>query len=342
MATEFKMPDAELCEQLSTNHILVADDDPIYRTMIASWLNKWGYKVEQCENGRRAWEVLQQPNAPSLIVMDWMMPEMDGVEVCRRLRAFRPDTHPYVILLTANSTKEQLIHGLHAGADEYLTKPFHMQELQARLLVGTRILNLQNALMRQEQQLRFAAAHDYLTGLWNRGAMMGFMSHELDRSARSAKPLSIAMLDIDYFKRINDTYGHQVGDVVLKEVAHRLQNSTRSYDWLGRYGGEEFMVTLSNCEIDELRTAAERFRLAVCEHPINTEAGPLSVTVSVGGAALPSGVLSTCDGLVQIADRELYRAKANGRNRVEIARTAITTATSVVATDVAGSPMFLT
>ncbi len=304
-------------EMIRTDSVLVAEDSAIDRSILESSLQQWNFKVTMTEDGLKAWEVLQQENAPSLLILDWMMPGLDGVELCRRIRSRDTVPYPYVLLLTGQDQKQDVIDGLNAGADDYLTKPFDVNELKARLRAGTRILRLQNALMLQGEQLRFQASHDRLTGLWNRGAILEFLERELARAKRTAQPLCALMIDVDHFKAVNDTYGHLAGDVVLKEVAQRLGASIRNYDWVGRYGGEEFLAIVSSSGMGGMNKYAERLCASISSEPIHTPAGDLEVTVSVGGAVVMPGAQLSCDGLVQAADEALYRAKNHGRNRVE-------------------------
>jgi diguanylate cyclase (GGDEF)-like protein len=302
------------------NSVLVAEDDPLFRRLLLSKLQAWNYHVVVAEDGDKAWLALQQPDAPSLLLFDWMMPGMDGLELCRRVRQREDGPYPYILLLTANDTKEQIVNGLNAGADDYLTKPVNVDELRARLQVGRRILGLQNALHQKEQELRFAATHDALTNFWNRGALVEFLQRESARAARSQGPFSILMIDVDNFKKINDRYGHLTGDLVLKEVANRLSSVSRCTDWVGRYGGEEFMVIAAGCGGDALPMVSERLRESVGRHPVETPSGPVPVTVSVGALFVDSGAGSEdSDLLMRLADEALYRAKAAGRNRVELA-----------------------
>ena len=300
--------------------VLLAEDDPIFCKLIESWLRKWNYNVTTAVDGEQAWQYLQQPDAPKLLVLDWMMPGIDGIELCQRIRQMDVRPQPYTILLTANDRKDQIVHGLNSGADDYLVKPIDVNEFQARLHVGARTLALQDALFRKEQELRFAATHDTLTGLWNRGAMMEFLQRELAQGRRMGAPISLMMVDVDRFKSINDQYGHVVGDVVLQEIAERLRNYSRDNDWVGRYGGEEFMVVAGNCGAEGLPAFSERLRSCISDRPVETSAGKISTTISVGGLVVPPFIHATCDSLVQVTDAALYCAKHAGRNRVELMR----------------------
>lgn len=245
--------------------VLIAEDDPIFRRVLQGWLQKWNYRVTALENGLDAWSALQQENAPQMAILDWMMPGLDGVELCRRIRSQARGPYKYVLLLTAKGGKEDIVAGLEAGADDYLTKPFDVNELHARMRAGKRILELQAALVKAHADLQFEAAHDRLTGLWNRGAITDLLQRETLRSVRNGEPIGVIMVDLDHFKRINDSYGHPVGDAVLREVAQRLLGSVRNYDYVGRYGGEEFLIILTACAAASLTATAERMRARVCE-----------------------------------------------------------------------------
>jgi len=302
--------------------VLVAEDDPVFLRILQSWFHKWDYRVTVVKNGIDAWKALQQPGAPPMAVLDWMMPGMDGIEVCRKLRARQQGPYCYVLLLTAKDNVEDVVTGLEAGADDYLTKPFDADELRARIRAGKRILELQAALIRAHDTLRYESAHDPLTALWNRGAIITFLKKEVERQQRSSQPLGVMMTDVDHFKKINDTYGHLVGDAVLKEVGRRLAQGLRAYDSVGRYGGEEFLVILPGCKPADLVTSAERLRRRIADSKFETSAGSLVVTLSIG---IASGNDDGGDGqpdseqLLRAADTALYAAKAAGRNRVGVA-----------------------
>jgi diguanylate cyclase (GGDEF)-like protein len=281
-------------------------------------LCNWGYQITAVADGNEAWKVLQGESAPELVILDWMMSGIDGPELCRRIRDRQRTAYQYVLLVTVKDNTQDVITGLEAGADDYLTKPFDTGELRARLWVGKRILRLQYDLLQAQEGLRFRATHDALTGIWNRAAVLDLLRGVLQRGARTGNPTGVLIVDLDHFKNINDTFGHLCGDVVLRNVAHRISQAVRSYDFVGRYGGEEFLVVLSDCQPGDLLNAAERVRAAVENEPLLTETGELHVTASVGAVASPLGA-SAQQQLLKLADSALYRAKSNGRNRTEIA-----------------------
>jgi two-component system, cell cycle response regulator len=298
--------------------VLIAEDDPVSRRLLEAILVKWGYDVTVVADGLEALRILDSADAPRLAVLDWMMPGMEGVQICQRLRERKGRPYVYVLLLTARSLKQDLLQGLELGADDYLTKPFDAQELRARLHVGGRILNLQDDLLAAQEALKFRATHDALTGIANRAAITEALGREISRQLRDNRPFGIVLADIDHFKNVNDTYGHLSGDDVLQMVAERLRNSTRPYDSVGRLGGEEFLIVAPSSDISGTLALAERIRKDIESQTVLAQAGSIRVTVSLGIAV---SVHPPCDvkALLQLADDALYRAKANGRNRSEVA-----------------------
>ncbi len=296
--------------------ILVAEDDPLFRTVLRTWLSRWGYRVTTADDGNQAWEILNGENAPRLVILDWMMPGMDGPELCRKIRAAERSFYQYLLLVTAKDNKEDVITGLQAGADDYLTKPFAMGELRARLVVGKRILALQERLIQAQEDLRFRATHDALTGIWNRVAALDLLQSTLDHGERANTPTGVVIIDLDRFKSVNDTYGHVAGDAILQEAARRIIAGVRTYDFVGRYGGEEFLVVLAECNQQNVLSAAERIRLSVCHGPIRFRDKEIQVTASLGATvAMPPN--DAIQELLQQADSALYEAKKAGRNRTQ-------------------------
>jgi diguanylate cyclase (GGDEF)-like protein len=303
--------------------VLAAEDNPVFQAMLKTMLTRWGYEAVIARDGAEAWSLLNRPDAPRLAVLDWMMPGVDGVEICRRIRGTNREPYIYILLLTARAESEDLIEGMDAGADDYLTKPFNAHELRVRIRAGRRILDLQEELLQAREALREQATHDGLTGLLNRIAIMDRLDNELARSARSGSTVSVLMVDLDCFKSVNDTHGHLIGDAVLREAAGRLRSASRRYDSVGRYGGEEFLIVLPGSEIPAARVQAERLREAIAGTPFLANAQPLPVTCSIGLACS-----SHCspEVLIREADDALYRAKSGGRNRLVIHTEALMTA----------------
>ena len=292
--------------------ILIADDDPVSLLYLQDALQESGYQVVAVTEGASACDALQQPDAPVLAILDWMMPGMDGTDVCREVRSMVKDRYIYLIMLTSRSETESIVEAMNAGADDYISKPFNIEELQVRIRAGRRIAEL-------EQELRRRAAHDVLTGLYNRGAILDILQKELARQDRKQHDVSIIFADLDHFKHTNDTYGHLAGDEVLREVARRIGPMLRPYDSFGRYGGEELLVVLPGCDTAGAVEVAQRMLGAVSGSSIETAAGAIATSLSIGIATVRKDASSTLEKLLQKADNALYRAKEKGRNRLETA-----------------------
>ncbi len=297
---------------------LVVDDSAVYRKLIGDHLRSWGFGVTLAETGTEAWRILEQPDAPKLALLDWVLPDLDGIELCQRIReAGSSGPYVYVILLTSKEGRQNMLDAMQAGADDYLVKPFNELELKARLLVGKRILDLQEELVAARESMRHAATHDSLTGLMNRGEIVAMLERELERSGREHKPVGVVLGDIDHFKSVNDTLGHLFGDEALREIGRRLRAQLRVYDGVGRYGGEEFLMILPNCDLPNTLLRANKLREVIAGAPVVYSGGERLITMSMGVA------VSACEGrnkvevLLNQADTGLYAAKENGRNRIE-------------------------
>jgi diguanylate cyclase (GGDEF)-like protein len=295
--------------------ILIADDDPLSRRLLESTLQRLGHQVVAVADGPEAVRQLELEGGPQLAILDWMMPGADGLEVCKRVRG-REGPYVYMILLTARDRREDLVEALDSGADDFISKPFDVMELRARLRSGMRVLELQAGLLRAQEALRVEAARDSLTGLWNRGMILEQLRRELRRARHEQRPLAVLLVDIDLFKLVNDTYGHAAGDEVIQQAASRMRIALRDYDFVGRYGGEEFLVLLPGCDRDLARHVAERLRSSTCEEPVHAGAATITLTVSVGLAASASAEELPA-AMIAVADAALYLAKKNGRNRIE-------------------------
>jgi len=298
--------------------ILVADDSGVSRHVICAYLRASGHEVISAKDGTEALEALRSDTGISLALVDWMMPGLDGIEVCRQLRAIPDRAYTYMISVTTRSEKQDIVCALEAGFDDFLTKPVQPAELNARLLVGSRIIDLQEKLIQACELSQFKAMHDSLTGLWNRGAILEFLRAQLAMAVRHSNNLAVMMVDIDHFKKINDTYGHAVGDSVLIHVARLMNSTIRASDWLGRYGGEEFLVIAPESPGNDAVRMAERLRLALVDNTFTSGELTISPTMSIGIANTNLIVSPTPEALVRIADAALYRAKENGRNRIEV------------------------
>jgi two-component system cell cycle response regulator len=299
--------------------ILLADDEPIARTMLEHWLAGWGYQVTLARDGESALQALKDDNELRLLVVDWVMPKKDGIEVCKAIRSGPQEPYVYIVLLTAKDDKSDIIAGLDAGADDYLVKPCNPLELKVRLRAGRRVIELQEQLVKARESLRFEAMHDSLTGLLNRGAVLEQLTKELVRASRRGTPVSVLMGDLDHFKAINDTHGHAAGDAVLRETARRLKAGVRAYDSVGRLGGEEFIAVLPECDAKTGLSVAQRLCRALSDTPTQFAGAPISQSISIGVASTDQFGSSNAAELIRAADAALYRAKHAGRSRALLA-----------------------
>jgi diguanylate cyclase (GGDEF)-like protein len=296
---------------------LIAEDDPVSRRVLETMLMRWDYETVVACDGSQAWGLLNVPDPPRLAILDWMMPGLSGVDVCQLVRQSPPSEYLYVILLTAKGRMEDIIEGMNAGADDYITKPFDSGELKVRLRAAKRILDLQAELIAAREALREQATHDFLTSLWNRAAVLDVLQNELSRATREGKCLGVMMADLDEFKIVNDTYGHKAGDIVLAEAANRMRHSTRPYDCIGRYGGEEFLIVMPGCDLVSAEHAAQRIRSEMAQTPFLLPNGTgIHVTISIGVTAKSQYGPADADSLIHSADEALYQAKHSGRNCV--------------------------
>ncbi|MDW8365520.1 MAG: diguanylate cyclase [Abditibacteriales bacterium] len=308
--------------------LLVVDDSPVTLRLLTKQLTDMGHIVHTAEDGHAALRLVLETN-PQLIITDWQMPALDGIGLCQSLRQTRMGQQLYIIMLTANEDEDHLVQALSAGADDYMVKPVRPRTLEARLRAAQRILRLQEEIERDKEKIQRYAAElaimnrkleqaaftDALTNLPNRRYATDRLKQEWAESVRSHQPLACLMMDIDHFKQINDTYGHDVGDVVLQETAAVLRQSLRLNDVVCRMGGEEFLVICPDTDVRGAVVCAERLRRAVEAHIIRTAEFNRHVTLSIGVAARGEGMPHP-DVLLRAADQALYAAKRSGRNRV--------------------------
>ena len=297
--------------------LLVADDDAVSRKMVEKSALSLKLKVSSAADGNAARDIIERVPI-NIAILDWMMPGITGIDLSREIRKRKSKEYQYILLLTARNHSEDIIRGLSAGADDYITKPFNLKELEARLKIGKRIINLQRNLLLTQKKLQAIAVHDDLTGLYNRREILRNLEEKFIQAQRETHPLGIIMLDIDHFKQINDRHGHQIGDTVLAEVGRRLKKGLRPYDKVGRYGGEEFLIILPKCGPKATKIIAERVRRNLGDEKIKTGNGDLRVTISLGCAITDPQEVTTVEKLLYRSDMALYHAKAQGRNRVSV------------------------
>jgi two-component system chemotaxis response regulator CheY len=296
--------------------VLLVDDDPTNRHLLSAMLLSTRHEFDEAEDGKTAWEKLQKDTI-NLVITDWMMPDMDGVELIDNIRKANFPNYIYIILLTARSAKTDIVTGLEAGADDYLVKPFDLDELRARVNIAHRIIDLERQHRESLERMQKMATHDSLTDLFNRRALYDIAENELARARREKKPVSLVMMDIDHFKNVNDAFGHNIGDQALRRVAHIILEKIRTYDTAGRWGGEEFLLVLPGTDQMEASQIAERVREGIESAKIPLQGGKhLDLQASFGVSTCMPDDLLTFDLLIHQADEALYDAKGEGRNRV--------------------------
>lgn len=297
--------------------VLIAEDDVISSKILEKNLLDWGYQVVLARSGEKAWQALRD-EALRMAILDWIMPGMDGTEICSKIRRRKKYKYTYIILLSAKDRKQDIIAGLSSGADDYMTKPVNFLELKARLQTGRRIIDLEDKLLVSQKQLKDLASRDSLTKLWNRAETVKFLGEEMDRSRREGRSVGVIMIDIDYFKRINDRLGHAIGDRALLQVVSRVKRKVRNSDRVGRYGGDEIIIILPDCDTAKIGIIAERLRLAVSNHPVGCEQETVPVTISAGCTTTEHLVDPAAEKLIREADAALLAAKGLGRNCVVV------------------------
>ena len=297
--------------------ILVADDSPVYRKLMEQTLPRDQYSILFAETGKSAIELFKQ-HRPALVITDWVMPDVTGVEVCRQIRLSAEDSYTYIIIVTSVSEKENVVESLEAGADDYLTKPFHPKELLARVGVGRRLVDLHQQIDSQNRLLKELALTDALTGLPNRRAVEDWAKGQLSAAVRHGYSFWVVLADLDNFKVVNDTYGHDAGDTVLKEFAGILKKRVRTSDICGRTGGEEFIIIFTHAEECNVGIVVARVLRQLREHDFSFGSKTVRVTASFGIAGFQGKGVPEFAKLVNQADEALYMAKRGGRNRIEV------------------------
>jgi diguanylate cyclase (GGDEF)-like protein len=295
--------------------ILVAEHDHAERQAMVAALHNWGYETAETTSVRETVKSVSKGDIAIALVRS-TLPEMDLSEFCRAVRENEDDHYTYLILYGTRGSRLDLLKGVNAGADDYILLPMDWHELQVHLQAGSRIANLHKNLVETQQRLTMMAKQDSLTGIWNRRGVLDVLDREHERHVRAGSGLGVLMVDADHFKDVNDTYGHPVGDEVLRTVSGRMASAVRPYDTIGRYGGEEFLVVLPGCDSKGALSTGERLRQEVAREPVSLGDLEVDVTVSIGVAAMDEMPDANPSDLVDIADRALYRAKQTGRNRV--------------------------
>jgi two-component system cell cycle response regulator len=299
--------------------VVLVEDDASASSLLRSLLEQSGYHVAAAESIAGASELLRtQPW--DVLILDRGLPDGDGLDLCRRLREAAPQSSGYILILSGVSSEAAKVESFDQGADDYVTKPFQLPELMARIRAGLRIVSLQKQLLTANERLEHLSNTDALTGLPNKRALDEQLQREFDECRRYDRPMSLVMIDVDRFKAFNDTYGHSAGDSVLRHVAARMATISRKSDFVARFGGEEFVAILPETSLEEAVQFAEKLRLAIASPPLSINGSPLGVTISLGVASIPHSRFETPDALVRAADQALYRAKKNGRNRVDVER----------------------
>jgi two-component system, cell cycle response regulator len=311
-----------ICERSMTDampqlKVLVVDDSPVSRKLLEHALFAEPYSLLFAKNGQEALRLFTE-HKPALVITDWMLPDLSGPELCERIRTDAHSSYTYIILLTSMTEKNSVVEGLAAGADDYLTKPFDSSELRARIGVGRRIIGLHREIDAKNKLLMEMAHTDALTGLPNRRAIEAWAARQLRGAGRHGFPLWVVHADLDHFKAINDTYGHDAGDLVLKKFSEILRNNTRASDISGRMGGDEFLVVMTHVDDMNIQQVVERLRKQLASGKFLFGSASVTVTASFGVAGFQGKEPPDFSALVRQADQALYCVKRAGRNQIKI------------------------
>jgi diguanylate cyclase (GGDEF)-like protein len=298
--------------------LLVADDSAVYRKLVEQTLWEKQYEVLFAKCGREAIDIFSKQR-PSLLITDWMMPDLSGIELCESIRQRFQEAYTYIIILTGMTEKSELVKGLAAGADDYLTKPFDRDELLARVGVGRRVVDLHRQIEAKNRLLEQLALTDALTNLPNRRAIEDWAARQLSGAARYRFSFWIVIADLDHFKNVNDTYGHEAGDIVLRRFAEILKANSRKSDICGRIGGEEFLFSLTHTTQENAKLVINRIRAELEATKFTFDGSDLTVTASFGVTGFEGSQAPDLSQLISQADAALYSAKRLGRNRIEFA-----------------------
>lgn len=296
--------------------ILIAEANDAYREMLVTAVNVWGYAPIAVSNGTAALDVLNSDSSTRLGILDWVIPDLNGPEICRRVRNAMFENYTYLLLLTERTDQRDRLAGLESGADDFITKPFYPDELRLRLRAGSRVLDLQDRLKIAHDVLKHQASSDSLTGVFNRDTVIGALEREVNRAQREQTSLGVMMIDVDHLKQLNEKFGPPVGDRALQELASTLKNSTRPYDSCGRYGADEFLVVFPNSDLKYVARIAQRVRQLLFADGFQYADQHTEITISVGIAASQPERFLNAEQLINAADDALYQAKRDGCDRI--------------------------
>ncbi len=314
-------------ESLNPCRVLVVDDDDLVRARLSALLRMSQFDVETAGSGEEALRIMNSVPC-QILLTDWQMPDMDGLALCRNIRAGTRENYVYVVMLTVRDSKEDLLTGLAAGADDYVVKGAPIEEILARLEIARRITHVETSLRASNRENRRLAVTDPLTGCNNLRYLMKYLPRELARSRRYAHPMAVLSCDIDGFKQINDRFGHEAGNELLRAFVARSESCLRQEtDWLARVGGDEFMIVLPETSVHGANRVAQKLRHTYSQYPVSTHAGPVSFTASVGVTAVEAAHemegVSRIEHLLRAADRGLYASKRLGGDRVSAAEVTV-------------------
>jgi len=298
--------------------ILVVEDDPITNRMLEKYLVDLDFEVSTASNGRQGWEIFCQEDI-RFVITDWMMPEMNGIELIKKIREANEKQYCYIILLTAKNEKDEIVEGISSGADDYIIKPFHKEELAVRVRAGQRIVDLQSELFDANEELKRLSETDPLTGLYNRRALSDYLIKSQSAPGYKRTPFAFIMADIDRFKKINDIYGHDSGDAVLVKIVRKIKDSVQNNDMISRIGGEEFYVVLPDADLKQAEDIAENMRRSIETSPIVLPyKKEFYVTCSFGVFCVQANREWDWEHCMKMADKALYESKNSGRNKVTV------------------------
>ncbi len=293
---------------------LIVEDDKETRELIHEFIKDIFIKVYKTKSAEEAQILLKSDETIQLILLDWNLPGLSGIEFSKILRETTDNRYIYILMITGEQSSDSMILAYEKGVDDYIVKPFQFSELKAKLKSAQRIIEMENKLRKKYKEAHYKSIYDSLTNVFNRAEIFEKLNVEYVRHTRNKLIFGIILIDIDYFKKINDTFGHQYGDYVLKKTAEIIKNRCRSYDYIGRYGGEEFLIICPETDKNSLYSIANRIREAVMEYDFEYKNVKSNITISAGIAT--SDETHSFDSMLELADKRLYNSKSSGRNKI--------------------------